>query len=107
MTRTERRMVLLATKELQYKNPRAVLYPEEATVYYPTFDPRRASQPLAIISVPAIINMAGTVLKYNIMEQKDEQTPRRAPRRTPVHDDFDRAYGPQAAFFRDRERAGR
>ncbi len=43
-----------------------ILYPEKATVEFPEFDPCRAEIPIAIVRIPAIIDMKETTLTHII-----------------------------------------
>ena len=52
----EQRMIEVARGAIQSRDRRRILYPELATVEYPDFDPCRASQPVAIVHMPAIVN---------------------------------------------------
>lgn len=45
-----------------------VLYPENANVVIPEFDPCRVRQPIAIVEMPAIVNCAEKTVRVNIYE---------------------------------------
>ena len=45
-----------------------ILFPEQAQVSYPDFDPCRANPPVAIVHMPAIINTKEVVLTHCIHE---------------------------------------
>ena len=45
-----------------------VLFPEQAQVEYPDFDPCRAQQIIAIVTIPAIVNMKNAILSVSFHE---------------------------------------
>jgi hypothetical protein len=66
-------MLRHAYKQLQYANSaatRRILFPEEATVSYPDFNPFKAVQVVAIVHIPGIINMKEHLFQYHIMDNE-------------------------------------
>ncbi len=69
----EAEMIRTAVYHLQYgtgTNPKAhrILYPEDATVEFPEFNPERAAQVIAFVSIPAIIHGSERVLTHAIYD---------------------------------------
>jgi len=62
----ESEMIKTATRNLQ-KSGR-ILYPEQASVQFPEFDPCRAVQPIAVVQMPAIINCKEVILSHSICD---------------------------------------
>jgi len=67
-------MIRMATANLQYgttgigSKRHRILYPEKAMVEFPAFNPERAVQPIAIVSMPAMVNTKEVTLSHAIYD---------------------------------------
>ena len=59
---------IIKTAVFNLQNINNVLFPEEARIKYRNFDPCKAVQVIATVSMPAIINMKQVTLKHHICE---------------------------------------
>ena len=58
----------IKTAQFNLQTNSNILYPELATVSIREFDPCKAVQVIATVSMPAIINMKEVILSYSICE---------------------------------------
>lgn len=59
---------MINTAMFHLKSKKNIIFPEKAKVTFPDFDPCRAVNIIAIVSIPAIINMKETVLTHIIKD---------------------------------------
>ena len=62
------KQLFIKTAQFNLQSNYNVLYPELATVTIRDFDPHKAVQVIATVSMPAIINMKEVNLSYSICE---------------------------------------
>jgi hypothetical protein len=70
-TAEDTQLINHAVKQLQYSNSaatRRILFPEEATVTYPEFNPFSSAQIIAIVHIPGIINGKEHLFQYHITD---------------------------------------
>jgi len=67
---TEREQLINAAVKKHYRSgggcKRHILFPEEAKVRFPDFDGCRVKLPIAIVTIPAIIDCRETAVNINI-----------------------------------------
>jgi len=64
----EQEFIKTAATHFGIYNKGAMLFPEEAIVTFPAFDPCKAVQVVARVDIPAIINMGTRILTHCILD---------------------------------------